>query len=145
MAFRILRNAIGQKWEDEAPVLFNGSTFPFMDYTYDTYGAVVMLMAYSGRVHLFAHSYFNQLFRSPIYPSIRWAYKEQRKDARWPMEILHTFEQPLEVKEGAVIGVSGNAGFSTGPHVHWEIHPEWGVKAPYADRIDPESFKRATE
>jgi murein DD-endopeptidase MepM/ murein hydrolase activator NlpD len=45
---------------------------------------------------------------------------------------------PFAIKEGAPLCPVGNAGFSTGPHVHWEIHPSSEVLSSYTDRLDPE-------
>lgn len=38
------------------------------------------------------------------------------------------------VKKGQIIGLSGNTGKSTGPHIHFELHPDNG------DAIDPSPF-----
>ena len=106
----------------------------FYNYFYDTYGGVTLLFADTGRLHVFTHSYFNQMYS--MREREAWSYFESKKDERWPLEVMHTFNEPLTAHEGEVIAKVGNAGFSTGAHVHWEIHPTWKY-APHADRIDP--------
>ena len=40
------------------------------------------------------------------------------------------------LKPGDLIGYVGNAGYSTGPHVHWEIHHGWQIDY-YGNRVNP--------
>lgn len=108
-------------------------------YFLDIYGGLIILLADSGRTHVITHSYRNQLFN-------RWARAngaeietiESPEDERFPA-ILGELSTPVSVEAGEVIGYVGNAGFSTGPHIHWEIHPgrEWH---PHAEREDPEDY-----
>lgn len=122
-------------WRD---ALKTGWTFPWGSYRHDVFGAVLGLKGESGRVHLFAHPYFNQLYASAMFPREAWNYQEEKKDSRWPMFLWHTFsDNARKVKRGEVIGAVGNAGMSDGPHGHWEIHDGW-VRTPHAERIDPE-------
>lgn len=134
--YRALRPVAGGIWPDEAPD-FQGIPFPFVNYFYDMFGAITLLVGNTGRCHIFAHSYFRQLYeRCPW----AWNSQEQKADGRWVYECMHTFKHPQTVGEGVMIARVGNAGYSTGPHSHQEIHPSWKRWTPWADRIDPEDF-----
>lgn len=107
------------------------------NYFYDVYGGIVILVSSDGkRTHLMTHSYRNQLFtQRDVTPEV----DESSVDERFPVCIEHTFNKPRWAQGGSPICRIGNAGFSTGAHVHHEVHP--GAKvAPYRDRIDWEEF-----
>lgn len=104
-------------------------------YFYDIYGGLTFLIGDSGMTHLFAHSYLNQILnKSPLRP--RWASIESAEEERWPVCGLHSFDDPQRVSLGSVIGYCGNAGYSQGPHIHYEIHDGATYNA-YSSRIDP--------
>jgi len=107
---------------------------PWQDYPYDTYGGITILDTQDGYVHLFCHTYMRQLQK--LTRGLLWSYQEQPSDTRWPTMIWHTFTWPQKV-----IAEIGNAGYSKGPHVHWEIHRGWTL-TPYGDRPDPEELLR---
>jgi len=125
------------EWIDELKL--DGATFPWTNYRHDVFGAVLVLKAHNSRVHLFTHIYFNQVFEAGMFPKSAWHYQEQWEESRFPMFLFHTFGAQRYVHAGEQIGRTGDAGYSTGPHVHWEISRGW-TRTPHADRIDPEEF-----
>jgi hypothetical protein len=135
--YRALRPKDGGVWPDAPEFFHDHYPFPFENYFYDMYGAITILVALSGHCHIFAHSYFRQLYEKCPWA---WTYKEQRANSRFVYECMHTFRFPQLVGEGEVIAKSGNAGYTTGPHTHWEIHPSYKSWSAHANRIDPEKF-----
>ena len=110
------------------------SDFPFRNYFYDMFGGIAILRGKSGLTHLFAHMYMNPMHNKTKHD---WVYIEQKKDTRFPIFCFMAGE--IKVKAGEKIGESGNSGFSSGPHIHYETHDgfrwqNWG------DRPDPEKF-----
>jgi len=135
MAWCAYRPKAGTYWPD-MPIL-NGNALPYCNYFYDTYGGVLILRSDSGeRTHLIAHSYANQLFNKGLAHDV-YAY-EEKADMRFPFHAMYTGWR--EVKVGAHIGYVGNAGYSTGPHVHWEIHRGWKWER-WENRINPERWE----
>jgi murein DD-endopeptidase MepM/ murein hydrolase activator NlpD len=65
-------------------------------------------------------------------------YLEERAKTRWPSHILMTDE--VYVKQGERLAPLGNAGYTTGSHVHWEIHHQADMLDDYAKRIDPREY-----
>jgi hypothetical protein len=131
-AWCAFRTKPGDVWP-QMPVI-NDKPMPFCNYFYDTFGGVIVIWS-GARTHVITHSYGNQIFNKKMFQSNR--YYEEKADARFP---LHAFYTDLcEVNEGAHIGYVGNAGFSSGPHVHYEIHKghTWNR---WEDRINPEEW-----
>lgn len=123
-----------QKWDE---VKMDGKPFPFQNYFYDLYGTVLFLKGVSGLWHVMCHSYWNQIFnRIPV----QFTYQEQKEDDRFPIFAYHNIDNPVSAKAGQQIGAVGNAGYSTGSHVHYEIHE--GVWQKHEDRPDPELICR---
>ncbi len=129
----------GIYWKNNERPEINGEVFPFANYFYDMYGGLLCLKAHSGRVHVFCHLYGNQLFNksSFVFDFDKNPYYEEKKQTRFPLMAYKTNQ--IAVSEGQHIGYLGNAGYSTGPHVHYEIHPsykwyKWG------ERIDPQTL-----
>ena len=65
------------------------------------------------------------------------SWTEQKADDRFPIIGVHT--EKIIVKEGDSIGFVGNAGYSTGPHIHWEIHHGYKWQK-HNDRLNPERY-----
>lgn len=118
---------------------FSGFPFDFAGrpYFYDIYGGIIVLLGSSGITHLFCHSFMNQLFNSPP-RNMHWKYHESPKLERFPITAFYTL-RGARVSTGATIGRVGNAGYSTGPHVHYEMHKgaRWQT---YNERPNPADF-----
>lgn len=119
--------------------------FEFGDHYYwaDIYGSVILVQS-NNHTHVMTHSYQNQLQNRGLGATVAWGYVEEDDDHRFPTRGLHTFGSPIKVDEGAQVGYVGNSGFSTGPHVHWEIHRRhtWN---PWGTRINPAHIFRDIE
>ncbi|MFP4378693.1 MAG: M23 family metallopeptidase [Spirochaetales bacterium] len=135
VAFRPTRNRELAELElDNEPFDFAGHP-----YFYDTYGALIVLLGESGKTHLFCHSFMNQLFNDPPV-RVRWRYKESPAIERHPLTAFYTTNgYGRYVHEGDHIGDVGSAGYSTGPHVHYEMHSgrRW---QPHGDRPNPAEY-----
>ena len=86
------------------------------NYFYDVYGALIILIGTSGLTHVLAHSWLNQVWKKLE----KWSYKESSKIERFPLSSFAS--ELIPIRAGDIIGKSGNAGYSTGPHIHYEIH-----------------------
>lgn len=107
------------------------------NYFYDLYGGVITIYAADGTFHILTHFYASQLWAHSA-PT----YIESRAPGRFPCIAL--VGDPFRVSEGQSLVPVGNAGFSTGHHIHWEIHPGQRQIYDYADRLDPEKLLGAT-
>jgi hypothetical protein len=109
--------------------------FQGCNYFYDTFGGVLLLIT-PKRMHVITHSYASQLFNKYIFNENK--YYEERKDSRFPLHAIYA--GPIRVRAGAVIGYVGNAGYTSGSHVHWEIHHGHTWER-WEKRINPERWK----
>lgn len=145
--YTFFRSNKTKSWDEEIKIENVNQHFPYANYSYDIYGSVIIIeedkVFGKAPVHLICHSYLNQLFNRLDEYSITskndWEYQEQKKDERFPMFVFHTLSKPVKVPRGSLIGFVGNAGYSTGPHIHWEIHNTWAWTF-YDKRIDPEKY-----
>jgi len=107
---------------------------PYRNYFYDMYGGLLVLKGDSGITHIFTHIYMNQL-RNKNKCLSKWKPLEQKANARFP--IFCERSENVRVYPGAEIGNSGNAGYSTGAHCHYEQHRGFKWQS-WEDRPDPE-------
>jgi len=116
--------------------------FPWRDYWYDIYGGIIVLYEPKGRMHILAHIWASQILNPQPHPAqfpFRYAYYiEERETTRYPCHMMLT--ETVEVKDGQPLARVGNAGQSTGPHVHWEIHHQATKLDDYPLRINPEEY-----
>jgi len=120
----------GQYWPNDVKV--HDEVFPFSNYFYDMYGAIIVFRS-KKYTHIMAHSYTNQLFNDCFYT--KKTFYEEKANTRFPIHAVYS--RWIDVGEGSFIGTVGNAGFSTGPHVHWEIHHGYQWEK-WEDRVNPE-------
>lgn len=134
-SFMTTRSRTNEFWkEGEGPKIL-GKTFPYKNYFYDLYGGLTVLLGNSGRVYLFCHIFGNHLFnKNPITLNFDKPYCESKAKSRFPL--MAFYSKPVFIKEGCPISKMGDAGYSTGPHVHLEVHPSYRLYK-YSERIDP--------
>lgn len=110
-------------------------SFPYRNYFYDMFGGIAVLRGESGLTHVFAHLYMNTMHNKQRHD---WAFQEQREDSRFPVFSFMAGE--IKVREGDFIGETGNSGYSSGPHCHYEIHNGF-IWQNWKDRPDPEKIE----
>lgn len=123
------------------PVI-HGRPLPWCNYFYDMFGGVIFLEETDARdqiinTHLICHSWQNQLFNMLPFCNVDSHTIEEAAQKRGPIDGIYS--DKIKVKEGDIIGRVGSAGFSTGEHIHWEIHPgrSW---AKHEERIHPKKY-----
>lgn len=132
-----IRHKDGEYWPHE--VIINDMKFYWSNYFYDMYGGLILVLSGDGkRVHIIAHSYVNQLFNKNGKLQVRTY--EEKIDKRFPL--LAVYSKAEVCREGEKLGYVGNAGYSTGSHIHWEIHNGWSWDV-WDKRINPEVWDGA--
>jgi len=130
VAYVIIRTPHGAWLKNEKDEI---KSISVRDYWADIFGGIISIEEPNGLFHIMAHFFAKALHAQ--YPLNH--YLETARIGRWPEFIWHS--EPVEVHCGQRLLPIGNAGFSTGPHVHWEIHHSKNLDS-YADRIDPASY-----
>ena len=94
----------------------DGTWYAFSNYFYDVFGGLVILEG-KQLTHVFAHI---------DYGTLNKMMNQHITTREWHVDgdtiAILNLDDPQPAMERDVIGYSGNAGFSTGPHIHWEIH-----------------------
>jgi hypothetical protein len=109
-------------------------SIPVKDYWYDVYGGLIVIIENkTGVMHVMAH------FWAKVLQERFGEFKliESSAATRWPSFAL--VGESFKVSAGQALASMGNAGFSTGAHVHWEVHHAAVVES-HADRINPERY-----
>lgn len=114
---------------------------PFRDYYADIYGGIIVIMeSGTGRMHIMAHFWPTNILngnKEQTQPFYFGRYVESSRMDRNPAFMIMTDQ--IEVKQGDILGPIGSAGFSTGAHIHWEVHHGWKIDD-YKDRINPREY-----
>ena len=107
--------------------------FAFSHYYWEVWGCLIILEGDDGKTYVHAHCPREQtmnFFRTDAPCTY------QTFDKTDAAEAFHNLDYPVHVSEGDLLGTSGNDGYSTGPHIHLEIHKGRNY-TPHADRPDP--------
>lgn len=126
----------GGTWaaHDEKPEILHS---PPHNYFYDIYGGLLTIEEPQGRYHILAH-FWGSALHSPYHLHyVESVYTPPKLAPSFPC--IAFISDPIHVNEGEPLIRMGNAGYSSGPHVHWEIHPSRNL-VPHSDRIDPTPF-----
>ena len=113
----------------------DGVWYAFSNYMHDVFGGLLILEGGSSKLtHVFAHVSGETIIRMLNERAERVSYSEDRISY-----LFSNLDHGAATEEGEVIGYSGNAGLSTGPHVHYEIHNRRHYTA-HEDRQRPEEL-----
>lgn len=127
----------GRKWNDgEKPDI---EALPWRNYWFEIYGGFITIIEHNTkRLHILCHFWPSRILNHDPAFNGPWQslyYLEEHAVTRWPSHIL--FTPPVHVAEGQRLAPVGNAGQSTGAHVHWEVHHKADRLDNYAERINP--------
>lgn len=134
VAYQFLR-APGSTWDpaEKASILHQ----PPRHYFYDTYGGLITIEEPNGRYHILTHFWAAALHDRFKMRYVESSYVPKTLSPSFPCVAF--ISDPVKIREGDPLVLIGSAGYSTGSHIHWEIHPTRKL-VPYADRIDPASL-----
>ena len=128
-AYLFLRSQTPWSRTDKTEIL----AVPAREYWYDLFGGVIEIRADDGTYHLMTH-FYGSVLQERFGP---FKYIESNVQTRTPTIMLASNGKMLS--EGDKLCAIGNAGYSTGPHIHWEIHPTPSIYL-HSGRIDPEAL-----
>lgn len=116
----------------------DGRWYAFSNYFYDSYGALAVLETHDHLTFVFAHIYAKNIIAMTEEQMICLTVDEL-KTVDGMILAFHNRDKPLGIDKGDIIAYSGNAGYSTGPHIHMELHKgrSW---IPHRDRPDPKDI-----
>jgi len=113
----------------------DGVWFAFSNYFYEVFGGLVIFEGWKSKLtHVFAHLAGRDIVRMLNMHKAEISYDEDRISY-----LFSNLRRGVATEEGTIIGYSGNAGQSTGPHIHYEIHNRRHYTA-HADRQRPEGL-----
>jgi len=115
---------------------YTQTQYAFRNYFYETFGGLCILYGDSGRTHVFAHIEASEILKWFRKTGAHDFYTEDQNGNGDAFYLFVNWRDCADVREGNIICHSGNAGFSTGPHIHYENHKgrEW---IRHAHRLDP--------
>jgi len=130
----------GRPWgKDEKPAIL---ALPWRGYWAEVYGGIITIIERgTGRLQILCHFWPNRILNHDPEFNGPWHsmyYLEEKQVTHWPSHILMTDQ--VYVKAGQRLAPIGNAGQSSGPHVHWEIHHQADKLDDYSDRVHPEEY-----
>jgi len=115
---------------------------PWREYFADIFGAIITIEERrTGRLHILAHFWPEVVIDGSSKATVQFQYDnylETAKEDRFVSHILMT--KRIEVEKGDILAPVGNAGFSTGAHVHWEIHHSTKRLDVFEKRVNPEDY-----